>query len=89
MADFALLCFVWYSMTCELADAEVYRDAYEKLNEEVTRLMVRNEIAEGEADRISRFNAEILGHHNPAQRIMYVDRIRQELAQAKHVRSPV
>ena len=49
--------------------------------------MARNQIAEEEVDRISQFNAEILGHHNPAQRIMYVDRIRRELAEAKQVRS--
>ena len=49
--------------------------------------MTRNQIAEEEVDRISQFNAEILGHHNPAQRIMYVDRIRRELAEAKQVRS--
>lgn len=47
--------------------------------------MDRNNLAEEEADRLSKFNAEILGHNNPAQRIMYVDRIRRELAEAKHV----
>ena len=47
--------------------------------------MTRNQIAEEEVNRISRFNAEILGHNNPAQRIMYVDRIRRELADAKQV----
>ena len=36
--------------------------------------------------RLARFNAEILGHHNPAQRILYVDRVRRELAAAKQVR---
>jgi hypothetical protein len=49
-------------------------------------LVDRNDLAEEEADRLSRFNAEILGHNNPAQRIMYVDRIRKELAETKHVR---
>ncbi|KAG9316592.1 hypothetical protein JVU11DRAFT_2646 [Chiua virens] len=34
-------------------------------------------------ERLSQFNAEILGHHNPAQRIVYVDRIRRELADTK------
>jgi hypothetical protein len=46
----------------------------------------RNNLAEEEANRLSKFNAEILGHNNPAQRIMYVDRIRRELAEVKHVR---
>jgi hypothetical protein len=47
--------------------------------------LTRNQIAEEEVNRIGRFNAEILGHNNPAQRIMYVDRIRRELADAKQV----
>ena len=54
--------------------------------DEVGALVDRNNLAEGEADRLSKFNAEILGHNNPAQRIMYVDRIRRELAETKHVR---
>lgn len=41
-------------------------------------------MAEQEAERLACLNAEILGHHNPSQRIMYVDRIRKELADAKH-----
>lgn len=48
--------------------------------------MDRNDLAEDEAERLSAFNAEILGHRNPAQRIMYVDRIRRELAETKQVR---
>lgn len=72
-------------MTAELTEAERFQEAYYSLSDEVSALLVRNEIAEGEAERISKFNAEILGHHNPAQRIMYVDRIRRELAEAKHV----
>ncbi|KAF9484441.1 hypothetical protein BDN70DRAFT_872455 [Pholiota conissans] len=71
-------------LTAELAEAERFQDAYYSLSNEVNALLVRNEIAESEAERISKFNAEILGHHNPAQRIMYVDRIRRELAEAKH-----
>ncbi|KAI6033129.1 hypothetical protein F5J12DRAFT_798878 [Pisolithus orientalis] len=67
----------------ELADAARYQDAYYKLVDETEDLLARNNLAEEEADRLSKFNAEILGHHNPAQRIMYVDRIRKELADAK------
>ena len=48
-------------------------------------LVERNALAEDEARHLSTFNAEILGHHNPAQRIMYVDRIRQELHDVKLV----
>lgn len=67
-------------------DAERYQEAYYSLVDEVGGLVDRNNLAEEEADRLSRFNAEILGHNNPAQRIMYVDRIRRELAETKHVR---
>lgn len=73
-------------MTTELADSEQFQAAYYSLSDEVKSLIARNELAEGEAEQLSKFNAEILGHHNPAQRIMYVDRIRRELAEIKHVR---
>ena len=74
-------------MTAALSNAECYKEAYYSLSDEIGKLLTRNQIAEEEVDRISQFNAEILGHHNPAQRIMYVDRIRRELAEAKQVRS--
>ncbi|KAF9227379.1 hypothetical protein BS17DRAFT_775390 [Gyrodon lividus] len=67
----------------ELADASRFQDAYYKLLDETEELLARNNLAEDEAERLSRFNAEILGHHNPAQRIVYVDRIRRELADTK------
>ena len=73
-------------MTVELADAERYREAYHKLVDEVGVLAARNELAESEAHRLSEFNAEILGHNNPAQRIVYLDRVRRELAETKQVR---
>jgi hypothetical protein len=69
----------------ELAEAERYQEAYTALFEQVGSLVARNQLAEEEAERLSKFNAEILGHSNPAQRIAYVDRIRRELAEAKHV----
>ncbi|KXN90657.1 hypothetical protein AN958_03897 [Leucoagaricus sp. SymC.cos] len=72
------------SLLTELADAERYQEAYNSLSEEVNALLARNQLAEEEAERLSKFNAEILGHNNPAQRIAYVDRIRRELAEAKH-----
>ncbi|KAJ7132830.1 hypothetical protein C8R43DRAFT_1023572 [Mycena crocata] len=71
-------------LTAELADCEQFQSAYYSLSDEVKSLIARNELAEGEAHQLSKFNAEILGHHNPAQRIMYVDRIRRELAEIKH-----
>jgi len=73
-------------LAAELASAEGYQDAYAQLYDQVDSLIARNQIAEEEAERISKFNAEILGHQNPAQRILYVDRIRTELAETKMVR---
>ncbi|EPT04511.1 hypothetical protein FOMPIDRAFT_1027782 [Fomitopsis schrenkii] len=70
-------------MSAELADAERYREAYGQLVEEVDALVARNALAEEEASKLSKFNAEIVGHNNPAQRIMYVDRIRRELHETK------
>ena len=72
-------------MTAELAEAERYQEAYTNLVEEVDALIQRNALAEDEAQRVSKFNAEILGHTNPAQKIMYVDRIRKELFETKKV----
>lgn len=72
-------------LTVELADAERYREAYHNLVDEVGVLAARNELAESEAHRLSEFNAEILGHTNPAQRIVYLDRVRRELAETKQM----
>lgn len=74
-----------FRLTDELSNAEAYQDAYDRLYDQVSSLITRNQIAEEQAERISKLNAEILGHHNPAQRILYVDRIRTELAEAKMV----
>jgi hypothetical protein len=77
---------VIFRLTVDLTDAERYRDAYHKLLDEVGVLAARNQLAESEANRLSEFNAEILGHNNPAQRIVYLDRVRRELAETKQVR---
>ncbi|KAJ7262257.1 hypothetical protein B0H12DRAFT_322600 [Mycena haematopus] len=71
-------------LTTELAESDQFQAAYYSLSDEVKSLIARKELAEGEAERLSKFNAEILGHQNPAQRILYVDRIRRELAETKH-----
>ncbi|KAJ6499380.1 hypothetical protein C8R45DRAFT_821070 [Mycena sanguinolenta] len=71
-------------LTTELAESDQFQAAYYSLSDEVKSLIARKELAEGEAERLSKFNAEILGHQNPAQRIVYVDRIRRELAETKH-----
>ncbi|KAI0645573.1 hypothetical protein C8Q79DRAFT_965200 [Trametes meyenii] len=70
-------------LSTDLTEAERYEEAYNNLLAEVDALVVRNALAEEEAQRLSKYNAEILGHHNPAQRIMYVDRIRRELHETK------
>jgi primosomal protein N'' len=75
-----------FRLTADLVDAERYQDAYYKLSDEVNSLADRNALAEDEAQRLSQFNAEILSHNNPAQRIMYLDRVRRELAEVKQVR---
>ncbi|KAF5321439.1 hypothetical protein D9619_001427 [Psilocybe cf. subviscida] len=71
-------------LTAELTEAERFQEAYYGLSDQIGDLLTRNHVAEEEAESIRKFNAEILGHNNPAQRIMYVDRIRRELAEAKH-----
>jgi len=70
-------------LTAELTEATRFQEAYYAIYDEVGSLIARNALAEEEAQQLSKFNAEILGHGNPAQRIMYVDRIRTELAETK------
>ncbi|OSX66113.1 hypothetical protein POSPLADRAFT_1043607 [Postia placenta MAD-698-R-SB12] len=70
-------------LTSDLAQAEQYQEAYNGLLEEVDALVAKNALAEEEAVRLSKFNAEIVGHRNPAQRIVYVDKIRRELHETK------
>ncbi|KAI0030794.1 hypothetical protein K488DRAFT_11719, partial [Vararia minispora EC-137] len=72
-------------LSSELVDVERYQEAYYKLSDKVSDLAARNALAEDEAERLSQFNAEILSHNNPAQRIMYLDRIRRELAETKQI----
>ncbi|KAF8585958.1 hypothetical protein K439DRAFT_1010258 [Ramaria rubella] len=67
-----------------LADVTRYKEAHADLLSEVVQLIERNELAEAEAERLGKFNAEILSHANPQQKIFYIDRIRRELADTKH-----
>jgi hypothetical protein len=53
------------------------------MHKEFEGIIMRNELAEQEADYLSKFNAEILGHNNLGQRIHYVDRIRRDLADTR------
>ncbi|KAG0707373.1 hypothetical protein DFH29DRAFT_897118 [Suillus ampliporus] len=70
-------------LNADLADLSRFQEAYYNLVDETEAIVARNNLAEEEADNLSKFNAEILGHNNPAQRILYVDRIRRELAEVK------
>ncbi|KAI0339796.1 hypothetical protein BDW22DRAFT_1399371 [Trametopsis cervina] len=70
-------------MAADLTEAERYREAYCSMIDEVDALVRKNALAEDEARKLSKFNAAILGHNNPQQRIMYVDKIRQELHETK------
>ncbi|KAH7910581.1 hypothetical protein BJ138DRAFT_1180154 [Hygrophoropsis aurantiaca] len=70
-------------LNIELIEATRFQEAYYGLVDETEALVARNNLAEEEASRLSHFNAQILGHNNPAQRILYVDRIRRELADVK------
>jgi hypothetical protein len=70
-------------LSAELVDVERFQEAYYALSDRVGELAARNALAEDEADRLSAFNAEILSHNNPAQRVMYLERVRRELAETK------
>lgn len=74
------------SLSKVVAESEDYAHAYQALLDEVNALVDRNSLAEEEAQKLSKFNAQLLSHKNPAQKILYVDRIRQELADTKQVR---
>ncbi|KAF9051049.1 hypothetical protein BDZ89DRAFT_1126025 [Hymenopellis radicata] len=71
------------SLTSELASTEQLQESYQQLSDEVGDLLAKNALAEDVAQQLSKFNAEILGHRNPAQRIMYLERIRNELAESR------
>ena len=74
-----------FRLSNALAESEGYAHAYQALVDEVNALVDRKALAEEEAQQLSKFNAELLSHKNPAQKIMYVDRIRQELGDTKQV----
>ncbi|KZW00268.1 hypothetical protein EXIGLDRAFT_761881 [Exidia glandulosa HHB12029] len=58
---------------------QLFTDAVHTLKEAAAR----NALAEAETERLSRFNAEIISHANPQNRIFYLDRIRRQLAEAQ------
>ena len=52
------------SLTADLTEAEQYREAYHGMFDEVDALVRKNALAEDEAAKLSKFNAQILGHNN-------------------------
>ena len=66
-------------------EAAQYRDLYNELLEENRLLIVREELAAEEAERLGHQNAELVGHANGDQKISYVDGLRREMALVKHV----
>ena len=69
-----------FRLSGALAESDDYAHAYHTPVGEVSALVDRNALAEEEAQ-----NAELLNCENPAQMITYVDRILQELVDAKQV----
>lgn len=74
-----------HRLQADLTELSRFQEAYYNLVDETEALVARNNLAEEEAENLSKFNAEILGHNNPVQRILYVDRIRRELSEVKQV----
>lgn len=72
-------------LTSELASTEQLQESYQQLSDEVGELLTKNALAEDVAQQLSKFNAEIIGNRNPAQRIMYLERIRNDLAESRYV----
>jgi hypothetical protein len=76
----------FFSLSKVVGESKDYAQAYQALFDEVNALVDRNVLAEEEAQKLIKFNAELLSRKNPAQEILYVDRIRQELTDTKQVR---
>ncbi|KAH7108286.1 hypothetical protein BKA62DRAFT_17108 [Auriculariales sp. MPI-PUGE-AT-0066] len=63
-----------------LEDAARYEQLFEELSHEMRGIVARGVLAEAEAERLSVFNAEILSHTNPQQKILYLDKLRKQLS---------
>jgi hypothetical protein len=68
-----------------LSEFSRLEEAHEKLCRTVDDLARRNDLAEGDAEQLSKLNAELLSHANPHQKIMHISRLRAELSEAKKV----
>ncbi|KAF8325219.1 uncharacterized protein EI90DRAFT_2179828 [Cantharellus anzutake] len=71
------------SLEASLNDGVKFQEAHDALLKQVDILVSRNVLAEEEAEHLSKFNAQILGHTNVNQRIYYVDRLRKEMSEIK------
>lgn len=66
-----------------LDSSEHYQELYVELVDQTKLLVERNALLEEEKAELSSLNAELLSHNNPNQKIMYMDRVRQELDEKK------
>lgn len=66
-----------------LDSSEHYQELYLELVDQTKLLVERNALLEEEKAELSALNAELLSHNNPNQKIMYMDRVRQELDEKK------
>ncbi len=70
-------------MASLLDHAEQFESLYNELSAQTKLLLERNALAEEEKASLSALNSELLSHNNPMQKIMYMDRVRQELGEVK------
>ncbi|KAJ1020700.1 hypothetical protein NDA16_004092 [Ustilago loliicola] len=66
-----------------LDSSEHYQELYLELVDQTKLLVERNSMLEEDKAELSALNAELLSHNNPNQKIMYMDRVRQELDEKK------
>lgn len=75
------------SLQDDLTDYHLLQDRHEELQKIIDRLMRTSSLAEEDANQLARLNAELAGHSNPNQKIRHLERLRNELADAKRVTS--
>lgn len=77
----------WTAERAELLDslyeAAAVRDAFDKLQHQMSILAGRSELFEEEASQLAAINAELASHTNPNQKIVYLDRIRRDLSEKR------
>ncbi|EPQ29238.1 uncharacterized protein PFL1_02993 [Pseudozyma flocculosa PF-1] len=75
------------SLTTTVVELEAYREEYERLCTQTRVLVDRHALAETERHALTELTTSLLRHTNPAQKIVYLDRIRRQLdeVQAENV----